>query len=236
MSFPSVVPASCGQSPRLSLRSPVYVVAALVTAVYVGALGQGRPTDAKADGRRGDSAAKDSQAEVKAIQDLIAKYAKSVDDADTTLASKVWSDSPDVSFIHPRGHERGWKEVKENVYEKLMGKTFSERKLTVKDVEVNVFGDCAVAVFYWEFVAKLRNNGSTLKTRGRETQVYRKGDRGWSLVHVHYSGMPVTGERRGFLERTDKTFACQPAALARVLTSLACAAGWQGFAHEARLP
>jgi hypothetical protein len=54
----------------------------------------------------------------------------SVDGADTALASEVWSRSPDVSFIHPRGHDRGWEEVKRNVHEKLMGATFSERKLT----------------------------------------------------------------------------------------------------------
>jgi uncharacterized protein (TIGR02246 family) len=172
--------------------------AALVLAVCIGALWQGQPTDAKADGAIADTVAKDSQAEVKAIKDLIAEYAKSVDDADTTLAAKIWLNSPDVSFIHPRGHERGWKEIKENVYDNLMGKTFSERKLTAKDIDVKVHGDCAVAVFYWEFVAKIRSNGSPLKTQGRETQVYRRSDRGWKLVHVHYSGMPAQGKREGF--------------------------------------
>lgn len=138
-------------------------------------------------------------ADVQAIRGLIGKYAKSIDDADTALAAEVWLDSPDVSFIHPRGHERGWKEVKENFYGKTMGETFSERKLVVKDVEVRPYGDAAaVAVFSWDFVAKLRGDGSTLRTQGRETQVFHKGERGWSLVHVHYSGMPVTGEREGF--------------------------------------
>jgi ketosteroid isomerase-like protein len=79
-----------------------------------------------------------------------------------------------------------------------MSKTFSERKLTVKDIEVQVYGDAAVATFYWDFVARMRADGRTLKTQGRETQVYRRSDRGWSLVHVHYSGMPVTGRREGF--------------------------------------
>jgi len=37
-----------------------------------------------------------------------------------------------------------------------------------------------------------------IATHGRETQVYRKVDGAWRLVHVHYSGMPVTGERLGF--------------------------------------
>jgi ketosteroid isomerase-like protein len=167
----------------------------LAVGAWLGVTLQGQRTEAKADGTRIKSVEK---ADVKAIKDLIAKYAKSVDDADTTLAAKVWLDSPDVSFIHPRGHEHGWKEVKENVYEKLMGKTFSKRKLSVRDVEVKVYGGAAVAVFYWNFVAEPRSGGPTLKTQGRETQVYQKGERGWALVHVHYSGMPVKGKREGF--------------------------------------
>ena len=132
------------------------------------------------------------------IKQLIALYAAAVDAADVNLASQVWDNSPDVSFIHPRGHEHGWEEVK-NFYRNMMGAPFSERKLTVRDVTVHVYGDSAWAEFYWHFVAKLRSDGSTLVTDGRETQIYRKVDAGrWALVHVHYSAMPVTGAGRGF--------------------------------------
>ena len=132
------------------------------------------------------------------IRSLIEKYAKSVDDADTTLAAQVWLNSPDVSFIHPLGHEHGFEQIKQNVYMRLMGDTFSERKLSVHDVSVYVYGDAAWAEFYWDFAAKFRKDGSPLATHGRETQLYRKEQGRWRLVHVHYSGMPVTGERQGF--------------------------------------
>lgn len=122
---------------------------------------------------------------------MIAKYAKSVDEADTNLASQVWLDSPDVSFIHPLGHEHGFDQIKENVYRRLMGDTFSERKLTPRDIAVHVYRDSAWAEFYWDCVAKFRKDGSPLTTHGRETQVYRRTADGWRLVHVHYSGMPV---------------------------------------------
>jgi ketosteroid isomerase-like protein len=174
------------------------VATVFAVAAGLGGTWHGQRDGARAGSPKARSSDKADEEDVKAIKNLIAKYAKSVDDADTALAAKVWSDSPDVSFIHPRGHERGWKEVKENVYEKLMGKTFSERKLAVKDVEVKMYGDSAVATFYWDFVAKVRGDGSALKTQGRETQVYYKGERGWALVHVHYSGMPVKGKREGF--------------------------------------
>jgi Xaa-Pro aminopeptidase len=138
----------------------------------------------------------DTNEESSTIRDLIAKYAKSISDADTVLAAQVWSDSPDDSFINPLGHQHGWEEIKQNVYERMMRDVFSERKLSVHDVTIHVGGNAAWAEFYWHFDAKLRRNGSPVATDGRETQIYRKDNsRGWVLVHVHYSGMPVPGER-----------------------------------------
>jgi ketosteroid isomerase-like protein len=133
-----------------------------------------------------------------AIRTLIAAYAKSVDTVDTNLAATIWADTPDVSFIYPRGHERGWGAIKVGVYEQAMGQTFSERRLAVKDIAIHCYGDSAWAEFYWDFTAKLRKDGSPVTTHGRETQVYWKLHGTWRLVHVHYSGMPVTGERQGF--------------------------------------
>jgi Xaa-Pro aminopeptidase len=132
------------------------------------------------------------------IRSLIAKYARSVDDADTTLAAQVWWDSPEVSFIHPLGHEHGFEQIKQDVYQHLMGETFSERNLSVHDLAIHVYGDSAVAEFYWDFVAKFQKDGSPITTHGRETQVYERKQNGWRLVHVHYSAMPVIEDRRGF--------------------------------------
>lgn len=129
------------------------------------------------------------------IKNLIAKYAKSISDADTDLASQIWWNSPEASFIHPLGHEHGFEQIKQNVYTRLMGGMFSERRLSVHDVAVEVLGDAAVAEFYWDFTAKLRKDGSPVTTHGRETQMYSKMPDGWRLVHVHYSAMPVTPDR-----------------------------------------
>jgi ketosteroid isomerase-like protein len=171
-------------------------VAASSVALSVAMAWPGRPAEARPDQAQAAAAHADTEAE--AVRALISKYEKSIDGVDTALASEIWSNSPDVSFIHPRGHERGWEQVKRNFYEKTMGAMFSERRLSARDVVVHVYGDAAWAEFYWDFAAKLRRDGSALKTQGRETQVFRKVDGRWSLVHVHYSGMPVSGERRGF--------------------------------------
>src|SRR3989449_3456906 len=147
---------------------------------------------------RGNVSSADTLADSGVVRGLIEKYAKSVDDADTTLAAEVWLNSPDVSFVHPLGHEHGFEQIKQNVYKRLMGETFSERKLNIHDVSVRVYGDAAWAEFYWDFAARFRKDGSPLATHGRETQIYRKEQGDWRLVHVHYSGMPAAGEGTGF--------------------------------------
>jgi len=154
-------------------------------------LGAGSKTQASAQVKEATVAAEE-------IRRLIGKYTTSIDKADTELASQVWLDSPDVTFIHPVGHEHGFEQIKQNVYRRLMGETFSERKLTVHDVSVHVYHDAAWAEFYWDFVAKFRKDGSLVTTHGRETQIYWKIERRWRLVHVHYSGMPVTEKGEGF--------------------------------------
>ena len=117
------------------------------------------------------------------ISQMVSKYAQSIDAADTSLAAQVWLDSPDVSFIHPLGHEHGFDQVKQNVYKHLMGDTFSERNLSPRDISVHIFRDCAWVEFYWDFAAKFRKGGSPITTHGRETQVYWKTKEGWRLVH-----------------------------------------------------
>jgi ketosteroid isomerase-like protein len=147
---------------------------------------------------RENNSSAETSADSSAIRGLIDKYAKSIDGADTTLAAEIWLDSPDVSFIHPLGHEHGFEQIRQNVYQRLMGETFSERKLSVHDVSIHTYGNSARAEFYWDFAAKFRKDGSSLTTHGRETQLYQKVQGQWRLVHVHYSGMPVSGERQGF--------------------------------------
>jgi len=135
-----------------------------------------------ASGDKADAA----KAATDAIRRQIANYTAALDGADLDLASQVWRTSPDVSFIHPAGHARGWEEVK-GIY-KFFGLSFSQRKLTVRDVSVRVNGETAWAEFYWHFAAKQSKDGAAVQTDGRETQIYERSGNRWQLVHVHYSG------------------------------------------------
>jgi Xaa-Pro aminopeptidase len=130
----------------------------------------------------------DAAADEQAIRAQIAKYAKSLDDLDLDLAAQVWWDSPEVSFIHPLGHEHGFAQIKQDIYQNIMGGLFSERHLHPHDIVIHLYGDSAVAEFYWDFDAKMKKDGSAVTTHGRETQVYERQQGQWRLVHVHYSG------------------------------------------------
>ena len=50
------------------------------------------------------------------LKELITKYAMSIDRADTTIADEIFSNAPEVTFIHPRGEERGRKQIEDDLY------------------------------------------------------------------------------------------------------------------------
>ena len=201
---PSVAPLTSFSDARTSCRFlPVMRTAPLIALILVAllfAISSATPAKRQTAPTKTESAAqsRDTSADVEAIGSIIAKYAKSIDTADTALASQIWWDSPEVTFIHPLGHEHGLDQIKANVYTRLMGETFSERKLTPRDISIHVYGNAAWAEFYWDFNARFRKDGKSITTHGRETQIYRKFPSGWRIIHVHYSGMPATQSGQGF--------------------------------------
>lgn len=127
---------------------------------------------------------------------LVGQYVQSIDQADTVLALKIWAPTAEISFIHPGGTEYGWNEVK-NIY-KMFKDNFSTRKLSFYDIKFAYYGDVSWLTFYWIFDGTLKMNNTAVQTKGRETQIWKKINYEWRLVHVHYSGMPVTGQGQGF--------------------------------------
>jgi ketosteroid isomerase-like protein len=187
----------CLQEPTMEV--PIQrSIHALFFVVFICAVAMCSSAQGTAASIESTSSAKKASLASDEIRQMVAKYARSIDEADTGLASQIWLDLPDVSFIHPLGHEHGFEQIKQDVYKHLMGDIFSERKLSPRDIAVHVYGDSAWAEFYWDFNAKFRKDGSPVTTHGRETQVYWKTQDGWRLVHVHYSGMPATQEKQGF--------------------------------------
>lgn len=131
-----------------------------------------------------------------AIKTLLQNYKTSINQVDTMLAKTFWLTTSQASFIHPRGHEKGWEAIKTGIYG-MFGSRFTQRDLKSFDETITLYGDMAVLEFYWVFDATFAD-GTPMQTKGRETQVLKKMDGVWRIVHIHYSGMPATGEREGF--------------------------------------
>lgn len=139
-----------------------------------------------------------SAQDIAAIKKVIDQYADSITNYDLKKAERIWQTDDRTTFIHPRGNEYGWKAIRDHFYGTTMHEHFSKRHLYVRDISIQVYGDSAVAVFYWDFPAVFRTDGTEVTTHGRETQVYERTKDGWKIVHVHYSQMPITGEKQGF--------------------------------------
>ena len=135
-----------------------------------------------------------------AIRAKIDDYTATVGSLDMEKIATVWATTPEVSFIQPRGEQHGWDEISNVFYGRVMGENFTERHLQLDgEPSITVYGDSAVALFQWVFDATRADNGEAIQTRGRETQVLVNiPEQGWRIVHVHYSGPPVTAAGEGF--------------------------------------
>jgi hypothetical protein len=60
----------------------------------------------------------DEEAVIKVLQ----QYKESINSADAEAGSMIWSMNPEVSMIHPSGHERGWDQIRSNVYREIQTK------------------------------------------------------------------------------------------------------------------
>jgi len=123
---------------------------------------------------------------------LVEGYAQAVDQADTVLASKLWSPTAEISFIDPQGTKYGWKGIK-TIYQ-IFKDNFTSRKLSFSDLKFAYYGDVSWLTFSWTFDSTLKTSNTPVQTKGRETQIWRKINYEWRLVHVHYSEIPVTGQ------------------------------------------
>jgi ketosteroid isomerase-like protein len=129
------------------------------------------------------------------IRQLISMYAKAADEADPTLASRIWCPSSEDSLVNPVGRWHGVEQIL-GFYRHEMGDTYSSRDLKITDISIRSYTDSAWAEFNWDFSAKRSNDGSALSFHGRETQIYQKNRDGWCLVHVHYSALLPEKKRK----------------------------------------
>jgi len=127
------------------------------------------------------------KADVRAVFD---RYLQSVNNADPKIADDVWQHGGDTSAVVPIGRFQGWDAIRDAVYVKFLQQLFRERKLQSSNVAIQVAGNTAWVVYDWTFAGTMAN-GQSMTSKGWESQIYRRTDRGWVIAHLHYSS-PVT--------------------------------------------
>ena len=123
------------------------------------------------------------------IRNLMDVYAETVNKADATLASQVWCGSAEESVTNPGGSWQGPQQI--NSLYALLSDSYSERKLTFDMVSIHSYVDFAWTEFTGDFTAKQRKDGAPFSFHAAETQIYRKLQGRWCLVHVHYATFPA---------------------------------------------
>jgi uncharacterized protein (TIGR02246 family) len=162
-----------------------------VIAVLSGGCGRGSGEAGNGTTAQASNAA--APAEVRAVLD---KYVQAVNNADETLLQELW-EPESVSYVNPMQRLRSWGEL-QGFWQGFLKNTFTQRALTLNNVAVHASGDVAWVVFDWEF-SGTQTDGKPFRSRGWETQVYQRTDRGWRIRHAHYSvpAAPPTGAQGG---------------------------------------
>jgi ketosteroid isomerase-like protein len=140
----------------------------------------------------GCSPAPDNEADRVDVARKIDQYVKSINDADPALGASVWADSSETTAVLPFGRFAGWSNISDALYTGFLQKTFTKRHLQQVNVVVRTAGDVAWATFDWTFEGTLAS-GEPMSSQGWESQVYRRQDGDWRIVHMHYSGMQTGG-------------------------------------------
>lgn len=136
--------------------------------------------------RGGETTANDAAtaADIRAVLD---RYQKAVNGADEQILRELLAEPERISYVNPMQRLHTWGEL-QGFWQGFLKSSFTQRELTVSNVAIQSVGDVGWAVFDWEFRA-IQTDGKPSQTRGWETQVYRKTDRGWRIAHAHYSAV-----------------------------------------------
>lgn len=107
---------------------------------------------------------------------------------DASAMADIWSHSEDITTMHPiGGREVGWGEV-EGPWAQV-GQLASEGKVSLSDQLIRVAGDMAYEVGVEE--GQLTLAGEQIAVNHRVTNIYRREDGEWKIVHHHADISPA---------------------------------------------
>ncbi len=114
---------------------------------------------------------------------------------DASALADVWSHGPDVTTMHPLGgREAGWERVQATW--ELAASLFTEGRVTISDqVIVPLTEDVAYTVATERGEGTI--GGEQLSFEHRVTNIYRREDGAWKLVHHHTDLVPEMADAVG---------------------------------------
>jgi ketosteroid isomerase-like protein len=167
----------------------------ITTLVVIAMLSAGCGSGASGEPEAADGTAQPSDAATTAdIRAVIDRYVKAVNDADQDALRELLAQPDSISFVNPMQRLTSWGQL-QGFWQGFLKNNFTRRELKPSNVAIHTVGDAAWAVFDWEF-SGMQTDGKPFQSRGWETHVYQRTDRGWRIRHVHYSGAaapPPTG-------------------------------------------
>ena len=107
---------------------------------------------------------------------------------DPGLMASAWSHGPEVTALHPiDGREIGWEAVKAS-FERF-AQIAADGNIDLKDQLIHVDGDVAYELGVEQGECKL--DGHPVAIKHRVTNIYRREDGGWRMIHHHSDTSPA---------------------------------------------
>ncbi len=124
--------------------------------------------------------------DISALEALVEKYIAAINTCDPALADAIWSHGEDVSFVAPAGRFASHESIRDDLILGIFARKFSKRRLQKLGLKIHPGADLAWIEFQWSFDA-VTTEGAQVHNKGLETQIARRENGTWELVHIHYS-------------------------------------------------
>jgi len=123
-----------------------------------------------------------SDAEVRGASERFYRALNEMANGDASLLADIWSDSPEVTAMHPiGGREVGWEAVRTSF--QGVADNAAEGRIELSDQVIHRVGDMAYEVGVERGHFKLA--GQPVDIQHRVTNVYRREGGAWKIVHHH---------------------------------------------------
>jgi len=134
--------------------------------------------------------------EVKSIADSLTRYSEK---AQLDLFLKGYDDSPSFSHFSGDGKRRNYEELKNVCTEYYTA--LREQKISTLMEKIDVI-DENLAIIGWtgNIIALLKNGDSIIMNNYAITNVFKKTDGQWKIIHSHESSLPPVITKKGLRE------------------------------------